>query len=175
MTFVERLADLLERPLIVGDDQPTPVDAIVVLGAPLHRGRLSRIGHERVAGALALWHLGGAPLVCTTGRGEAEAMAAALHAGGVPQAAIVVEPTARTTFENAQATAALLAPRGVREVWLVTQPFHARRAMRLFTRAGLTPRAWHLTDSLQYRNRGQAVRWLLREYAAWVRGALPGR
>jgi uncharacterized SAM-binding protein YcdF (DUF218 family) len=54
-------------------------------------------------------------------------------------------------------------------VWLVTQPFHARRALRLFRAAGLDARAWHIADSVQYRDRGRAVRWLVREYAAWAK------
>ena len=52
-------------------------------------------------------------------------------------------------------------------MWLVTQPFHARRAVRLFQEAGLTASAWHIEDSLQYRDRRRAVSWLVREYAAW--------
>jgi uncharacterized SAM-binding protein YcdF (DUF218 family) len=52
-------------------------------------------------------------------------------------------------------------------VWLVTQPFHGRRAALLFARAGLEPRVWHIDGSIQYRDRARAVRWLAREYAAW--------
>jgi hypothetical protein len=33
---------------------------------------------------------------------------------------------------------------------------------------GSTPHVWHIADSLQYRDRRRAVRWLIREYAAWA-------
>ena len=174
-----RLARLLERPLAVGDAVGDaigdaigePRDAIVVLGAPLwSNGRLSPILAERVAAAAALWHAGAAPLVVATGgltagadHAEADAMALALRAAGVTE--VLVERASRTTAENARFTARLLGER--RRVWIVTQPFHGRRAARLFRRAGLAPRVWHITDSVQYRDRRRAVRWLVREYAAW--------
>ncbi len=42
----------------------------------------------------------------------------------------------RTTREEAQRMAALLGPRGVRTILLVTDPQHLIRARRLFERAG---------------------------------------
>ena len=64
-------------------------------------------------------------------------------------------------------TARILEPLGARTVWLVTQPFHGRRAALLFRRAGLEPRVWHIADSLQYRDRRRGLRWIAREYGAW--------
>jgi uncharacterized SAM-binding protein YcdF (DUF218 family) len=52
---------------------------------------------------------------------------------------------------------------------LVTQPFHGRRAARVFRAEGFEPHVWHIADSLQYRDRVRAVRWLVREYAAWAK------
>lgn len=177
----ERVTRLLEAPLEVRD-RWVVADVIVVLGVPLRGGELSTIGRERVDAAAALWRAGAAPRLCVTGgvtsgapRSEAAAMAAALRAHGVPAGAIIVEPTAQTTADNARACARLLLPRGWRVVWLVTQPFHSRRARRLFRRAGFDARAWHVADSVQYVRRGRALRWVVREYAAWVRGTLPGR
>jgi uncharacterized SAM-binding protein YcdF (DUF218 family) len=96
-----------------------------------------------------------------------------LHAAGV--ADVLVEDRSQTTAENARFTAELVAPLGVRSVWLVTQPFHARRAALLFRRAGLDARSWHIADSLQYRDRRRALRWLVREYGSWAVLALRGR
>lgn len=168
-------ARLLEAPLTVRAPRGAlpPLDAIVVLGAPLARdGGLSAVLAERVSAAAALWHAGGAPLVIATGgrtqgarRAEAEVMAEALVAAGVPE--VLVEDAAMTTHDNARHVAALLVPRGLARVWVVTQPFHARRAVRLFADAGLAATAWHIDDSLQYRDRRRAVAWLVREYAAW--------
>lgn len=178
---LDALARWLEAPL-ASSDVVTTADALVVLGAPLRHDELTDVGAERVLAALALWQRGVAPVICVTGgvtrgaaRSEADAMAAALIAAGVPAGVIVVEPTALHTAANARASAALLVPRGLRRVVLVTHPFHARRARSLFVAAGLEPQVWHLTDSVQARDRTRALRWLAREYAALVRGWLPGR
>lgn len=175
--MIDLLARMLERPLVVSDVLE-PLDAIVVLGSPLGPGgRLTPILEERVAAAAALWRAGGGRHVVATGgvthgapRAEASALAEALEAAGVP--GVIVEPSARTTAENARFTARLLEPLGARSVWLVTQPFHGRRAALLFRRAGFEPRVWHIADSVQYRDRGRAVRWLAREYGAWAKLAL---
>ena len=162
----------------------------MVLGAPLRRGGLSDIGRDRVRGAWELWQRRAAPWVCVTGgvtggesasgagagvRTEAAVMAEALVACGVPRSAIIVESTARHTADNARASAALLLPRGLRQIWLVTHPFHTRRARGLFRRAGFEVRMWSLEGSLQASDRPRALRWIVREYAAFVRGRLPGR
>ena len=170
--MIDRFAALLEWPL-VRRDAFERCDAIVVLGAPLARDRLTPMLAERCAAAAALWHAGGAPQVVATGgttrgasRAEADVMAEALRAAGIPEDALVVERASQTTADNARLTAALLP--GARSVWLVTQPFHGRRAAHLFARAGLVPRVWHIADSLEYRDRRRAARWLVREYAAWL-------
>jgi len=153
-------------------------DAIVVLGAPLAPdGRLSDVLRERVLAGHELWRAGLAPLVCVTGgpsrgRTEAAAMAEALADLGVPADALRVEPEARTTAENATRVAALLAADGVRTVWLVTQPFHLRRACWLFERAGLAARGWRIDGGLQDRDPARALGWIAREYGAWARALL---
>ena len=168
------LASLLEWPLVVREPLVAR-DAIVVLGAPLAPGdRLSRFGAERVVAAAALWRAGGGRFVVATGgttrgagRAEAEVMAEALRELGVPE--VIVERESRTTHDNARLTRPLLDAVGARSVWLVTQPFHGRRGVRLFRGAGLDAHAWHIADSLEYRDRRRAVLWLVREYAAWAR------
>lgn len=175
------VAKLLEAPLAIADAPLEERDAIVVLGAPLTpRGELSPILEERVAAALVLYRAGGARTVVVTGgntsdapRTEADALAEVMHEAGVGD--VIVERHSRSTAENARFTAALLAPRGARTVWLVTQPFHAKRAALLFRRTGLEPRVWHIADSLQYRDRARALRWLVREYGSWAVLALRGR
>jgi uncharacterized SAM-binding protein YcdF (DUF218 family) len=175
---IDLVARALEAPLHVAHELE-PHDAIVVLGAPLlPSGALSPILEERVAAAAALLRAGAAPRVVATGgitdgaaRAEAAALAEALHAAGVPD--VLVEARSRTTAENARFTAELLGA-GAR-VWLVTQPFHGRRAALLFRRAGLEPRVWHIEDSVQYRDRRRALRWLAREYAAWLKLAFSSR
>ena len=180
--IVDLVARALEAPLRVHDVEPDRRDAIVVLGAPLGPGDvLTPFLEERVVAAAALFAAGAAPRIVTTGgitrrarRSEADALADGLVAAGVPASAIVIEREAQTTFDNARLTAALLAPLHARTVWLVTQPFHGRRAARLFRQAGLDPRVWHIADSVQYRDRTRALRWLAREYAAWAKHLLRG-
>ena len=46
--------------------------------------------------------------------------------------------------------------------------------MYWFRRVGLIPLAWHIEDSLQYRNPGSGLRWIAREYAAWLELVLRG-
>lgn len=172
--MIHLVARALEAPLVV-KDALEPLDAIVVLGAPLARGGvLSQILEERVAAAAALWRANAARLVVASGgitsragarRAEADALAEGLLAAGIPD--VLIERESRTTAENARFVAKLLAPHDVRSVWLVTQPFHGRRAARLFRGAGFEARVWHIDDSVQYRDRRRALRWLVREYAAW--------
>jgi uncharacterized SAM-binding protein YcdF (DUF218 family) len=135
---------------------------------------------ERVAAAAALFHARAAPLVVVSGgtthgapRAEADALADALREAGVPD--VLVERGSKTTVENARFTAELLAARGVRRVWLVTQPFHGKRAALLFRREGLEPRIWHIEDSLQYSDRRRALKWLAREWASWGVLVIRGR
>ncbi|WP_428262218.1 YdcF family protein [Haliangium sp.] len=165
------LARALNAPL-AHRDRFRPADAIVVLGAPLtRRGRISDILEERVRAGVSLYHRGGAPVLCVTGGGppgrvEADVMAEYALALGVPRSALRVERRSRSTEENARFSAALLAPDQCHTVWLVSQPFHLRRARALFRRHGVEPLCWHADDSLQHRQPRRALRWLLREYAA---------
>jgi len=175
-----RLAALLERPLLAGaalDDHAGPVerrDAIVALGAPLTPdGQPSPILAERCALAAALWQRGGAPLVVVTGgrtraapRSEAAGMAEAVHALGVPTAAIVVEDASTSTVQNARGVRALLPD--ARRIWVVTQRFHSRRAQRLFVREGFEPRLAYRAGGIEAHDPARALGWIAREYAAWV-------
>jgi len=185
-TTLESLARALARPL-ARLDPPAPASAAVVLGAPTYPdGSLSRAAEERVLAGVHLYRLGLVPVVCFTGgpmgsgatEAEAVAMARRARAEGLPEAALRVEPAARRTRENALRTAELLLPEGRRRVWLVTQPFHTRRACHWFRRAGFEPLGWHIEDSLQYLDAGWTLRQVLREVAAWgrtlVEGALRG-
>lgn len=176
---IEALAALLERPLVIREPFAAR-DAIVVLGAPLGPGdTLTPVLAERAASAAALWRAGGGRFVVASGgvtrgarRAEADVLAESLHALGVSD--VVVERGSLTTLGNAQRTKPLLDARGARSVWLVTQPYHGRRSARVFRSVGVDAHVWHIADSLEYRDRVRALRWLVREYGAWVRLALRG-
>jgi uncharacterized SAM-binding protein YcdF (DUF218 family) len=178
---VDRIVRALESPLVVRDEFET-LDAIVVLGAPLGPGdRITPPLAERAQAAAELYRAGGAPVVVASGgvthgasRAEADAIADELRHAGVPDEAIVVERASKTTVENARFTRELLENRGLR-VWLVTQPFHGRRARRLFRNAGFDAHVWHIDNSLEYSDRTRAMRWVVREYAAWLAMLARGR
>ena len=157
---------------------PGPADAVVVLGAPLRAdGTLSTLAEERVRAGVALWRRGLAPVICLVGGhgpsamggsdAEAEGMARWVRAMGVPESALRVDRRSTSTYTNALRAAELLLPEGRRRVWLVTQPFHTRRARWYFRRAGFEPLGWRIADSIEYREPARALRWIAREYAAW--------
>lgn len=113
------------------------VDAIVVLGCA-SAARLER----RTARAIELYRAGTAPLLLLSGGGRgAEAEAAIMRRlalrAAVPEAALVVEPNSRNTWENARESARLLRRRGLRRVLLVSDRAHLPRAALLFRLAGL--------------------------------------
>ncbi len=163
------LVDLAALPLL-RRDPVEQADAIAVFGAPLAPGGgLTDVLEERVRAGVDLYRRGLAPVVCISGGGppgriEAEPMVALALELGVPEGALRVDRTARSTRDNARRIAELLFPGAT--VWVVTQPFHTRRAARALARAGLRPLAWHIAGSLQYRHPERALRWIAREYAA---------
>lgn len=164
---------LASRPFETNDLED-PVDAIVVLGAPLRPdGQLSLAGRERVYEGVRCYQEKIAPLLVFTGgaahsAAEAPVMALRAHELGVPKEAILVEDRSVTTAENAKFTAELLRSHGVESVWIVSQPFHLRRGRRLFRKQGLTARAKPRKDSVQYLYPNLAWRWVAREYVAWA-------
>lgn len=176
---VEVATRVLGWPLASVDDARLHADAIVVLGAPMYAdGSLSRQADERVRVGVDLFRAGLADVVCVVGGhcprdhddppAEAEGMARLVRALGVPEAAIRVDRLSSSTVTNAARAAAILLPEGRRRVWLVTQPFHLRRARFHFRRAGFDALTWHIEASVQYRRPDLALRWIGREYAAWA-------
>lgn len=125
-------------------DAEGPADAIVVMGAAQYDGRPSPQLEARLDHVLVKWSDGVAPLVVTTGGNlpgdrftEAEASATYLIERGVPQDAIVLENAGSNTFESLEAVAALLAERGLGEVVIVTDPYHALRSRLIAEEVGL--------------------------------------
>jgi uncharacterized SAM-binding protein YcdF (DUF218 family) len=84
-------------------------------------------------------------MLCGAGAGpvpEAEIMRRAAHVRSVPEAALLIEPASRNTFENAREAARLLRSRGLHSVLLVTDRAHLPRAVLLFRLAGLRVAGW---------------------------------
>lgn len=67
----------------------------------------------------------------------APAMARTLEEAGIPSSLIWIEDRSHTTYENALYTAALLRPRGIRRIALVTEGYHLLRSVKCFEHQGL--------------------------------------
>ncbi len=171
-----RALALITRPMtgpIATTEELEGAIAIVVLGCPLAvGGAVSAAGIERVETAAELYRSKVSSVVVFTGKGEAAVMAQRGIELGIKADDVVIEERSRTTAENAEQTARVLgvenAPTNP-HVILVSQPFHLRRACLLFRRWGFDPVAVCATHSIQWENPSLALRWLLREAAAWLK------
>jgi uncharacterized SAM-binding protein YcdF (DUF218 family) len=131
-----------------------PADAIVVLGAQVHRGgRPSAALRGRTQRAVALYQQGYAPRIIVSGGvgdagiAEAAVMQAIAVGRGVPEAAVVLEPTATRTVESARAVGAICRAAGWRSAIVVSDPFHLWRSALLFAAAGLDVQTAATDDS----------------------------
>jgi uncharacterized SAM-binding protein YcdF (DUF218 family) len=141
----------------------------VVLGAQvLPGGRPSPTLEARTRHAGELYVRGLADLLVPTGGegehppGEAVVMSGILRKMGVPEAAILPEDTARSTWESAVSVAEIAHHRGIGEVLVVTDPLHCVRTVASFGRVGLLAVAEPVYSSPMWRKkwsrRGQFVR-----------------
>ncbi|WP_411382209.1 YdcF family protein [Pseudomonas sp. MPB26] len=151
---VERGARALEtEPPLAREDWSTlagRADAIVVLGSGRERGdpawgtdQPTGIGLERQRYAARLAKASGLPVLTTGGLhygtppSEAELMAVSMR----DDFGVTVrwkEERSRTTWENAQMSAEILLPQGIKRVVVVTQAWHMPRAVWSFEKAGFT-------------------------------------
>ena len=125
-------------------DGARPSQALIVLGAAQYDGRPSAVLRARLDHAADLYHRKIAPVVVVTG-GKAEgdrftesaASANYLHTKGVPDEAILREATGRTSWQSLSASARFLRQRGIHDVVLVSDPFHAARIRGIASELGL--------------------------------------
>jgi uncharacterized SAM-binding protein YcdF (DUF218 family) len=98
-------------------------DVLVVLGGG---------SYERPTRAASLFREHVAEQVIITGASDHEANRKRLIQGGVPASAILIEPKADSTRENALFTIEMLRKQGARRVILVTSWYHSRRTLHCF-------------------------------------------
>jgi len=136
------LPDFLSRALRI-PSRVEHAEAIVVLAAAVEgNGELSRESLRRSIRGIVLQREGLAPILVLLGPAsgggpsEAEVRADLARQLGVPSQAILAVATAQTTREEASRLRALLQPRGVRRILLVTNSEHMIRAKAVFERQG---------------------------------------
>lgn len=130
-----------------GNTTATRFDAIIILGAHNDRdGNPTPALLARVTEGVREYGRGVAPRLIVTGgpdRGgfvQAAVMARVAQAQGVPASAIIQEPNAENTIENACFSARIMNQNGWRSAEVVTGPSHLPRAGIIFSRM---PISWH--------------------------------
>lgn len=149
-------------------DTGETVEAIVVLG----RGK--DLNKPRVEAAFELWQRDRAPLIFASGYGDSNTIVEELSQRGVPASALDREPCSRTTEENAEKTAAILRPRGIQKIILVTDSPHMMRSLLTFRSFGFNviPHTTEIPKSLGISKRRFMV---LREWAGLIGYGIRGR
>ncbi|MFQ5894460.1 MAG: YdcF family protein [Nitrospinota bacterium] len=118
---------------LVVDEPPRPADAVVVLGGG---------EGERAGTAAALYRQGVAPLIIATGGrvrlpslghlDVAELIRRHVAAEGVPRGAVRLLPGATGTYEEAQMVRALARREGLKNLLVLSSPYHMRRVRWTF-------------------------------------------
>ena len=151
-------------------DRAKASDAIVVLGAAQYWGKPSPVLRARLDHAVGLWRRGLAPRVVLTGgvgvgdtTSEAAVSRKYVMGEGIPDSAILLETTGRTTRESLKSVATLLRSRDRRSVILVSDPFHMLRLDILARRFGLVPYTSPTRTSPISANTGETWRYYINE------------
>ncbi len=153
-------------------------DAIIVLGAAQYNGQPSPVLQDRLDHALELYDAGLASrIVVTGGRQQGDRFTEAtagynyLREYGVPDEALLKEVQGSSTWESLAASARILRERGLTDVVLVTDGYHAYRVEAIAEESGLdatvSPSASRLSGTSELRQ-------LVRETAAVAVGRIIG-
>jgi len=160
-------------------DGAKAADAIVVLGAAQYDGRPSPVLIARLDHALDLWKQGLAPIIVVTGGKrpgerftEATASANYLLQHGVPDDKILREVQGTSSWESLAAAARILRERGLSEVILVSDPYHALRIGGIARELGLTAHVSPTRTSPI--SGGAAFRHMVKETGAVALGRIVG-
>jgi len=125
-------------------DSAHKAQAIVVFGAAQYNGRPSAVLRARLDHAVDLYHRHAAPYIVVTGGKqpgdiftEATASADYLHTKGIPDTDILREVSGHSSWQSLASTAAFLKARHIKDVILVSDPFHSLRIGGMASELGL--------------------------------------
>ena len=126
-------------------------DAIIVLGSPADGdGNPTPRQLSRVSEGVREYERGVAPRMILTGGAagnqfvEAQVMARAAEADGIPVSAIYIEPKAKDTIENACFAERIMKSHGWRSAEVVSSGYHLARAAMIFDRL---PMQWRVHEA----------------------------
>ncbi len=126
------------------DDQARPAEAIVVFGTAQYNGVPSPVLAARLDHAIDLYERELAPVIVVTGGNqpgdqftEATASANYLIQKGVPDEDVLREVSGTTSWQSLAAAANLLDDRSIKDVHLVSDPFHSLRIRAMASELGL--------------------------------------
>jgi uncharacterized SAM-binding protein YcdF (DUF218 family) len=141
----------------------TRFDAIIVLGNPADSdGNPTPTQLARVTEGVHEYERGVAPRLILTGGAvrnqfvEARVMARSAHAQGIPEQAIILEPEARDTIQNACYAVRIMKAHGWRSAEVVSSASHLPRAGIIFS--GL-PLAWRTHAAAPLEPESAAYQW----------------
>lgn len=158
---------------VARDDDRTPADVIVVLGAAQYNGKPSRIFESRLDHARRLYEAGVASTVMTSGGSkagdaytEADAGARWLVAHGVPASATVPVREGSDTLRSLRAVSDLAHQRGWHTAVLVSDPWHSLRARTMADDSGMDTWTSPTHRGPIVQTRGTQARYIYRETGA---------
>ncbi|MGI8808296.1 MAG: YdcF family protein [Acidimicrobiales bacterium] len=161
------------------DDRARAAEAIVVFGTAQYNGVPSPVLAARLDHAIELYRRRLAPVIVVTGGNqpgdkftEATASANYLIQRGVPDEDVLREVSGTSSWQSLAAAANFLDDRTIREVLLVSDPFHSLRIEAMASELGLEGHASPTTTSPI---RGMsAARYMARETVAVAVGRVIG-
>lgn len=125
-------------------DHTRDADAAIVLGAAQYNGKPSPVFKRRLDRAHALWAAGKVPVIVLTGGRavgdrytEAYSGLTYLRKKGVPEKDLIVVDNGSSTWESLAASVRVLRKRGIRQVQLVSDPYHSYRLEAIADEVGL--------------------------------------
>ena len=139
---------LVDRSIPLRNTSQEHFDTIIVLGYPANPdGSVSPDQRARTLEGVREYKAGVAPHIIFTGTAahnhfvEAHVMAQFAESQGVPASAVIEEPQAQNTIQNAYYSVTIMRTHGWHSAEIVTTPYHIPRSALIFAHF---PLAWHM-------------------------------